>query len=155
MVLYLEEWEYLNFCSNFHIQYLLMSVPIQRCQSVWSQSNWIILLQHIAVARQSHCKRRLCRLSQWHCWTWLDQDPLFKTVMLQLIHSKWSIHNHAMMHKHVIQSLYWEVKLIALMYPNDHWLIQINGKWCLPFELLACAICLCIFKDESVMEVNR
>ena len=110
-------------------------------------------------AVQNQCKRRLCRSFQWHCWALGDQDLPSKTTVLWLLHSTWSIpgkwpvissihneessqgkFNHIMMHEHFMWGLYWEVKVTALIYPNDVWLIQsrISGAcplicWCLSY----------------------
>ena len=133
VVLGMGEWEHSNFHSHFCTRYLLMQAPIQRHGSMWSQSDWtILLLQHITGTGQSHCRRRLCRPSQWHCWVSKDLDLLVKTVVLQMQCSIWSIHeqranmskgpiissvhdeesswckfNHVMMHKYFIQGSYW------------------------------------------------
>ena len=93
MVLDVEEWEHSNFYSHFHIQYLLMWLPIWRNHPMWSWSNWIIfLLQCITGAGYSHYWRKLCTPSQWHCCMSEGLDLLSKTVELHLMHSIWNIH---------------------------------------------------------------
>ena len=152
MVLYVEEWVYLNFHSDCHNLYLPGQVLVQKHHLVWSWSDQMCI-HSMALLRVWRLRSTIQNFSVATALFYMEYS-LANGPIMSSVHneeSSWGKLNHGMLLCTSLLRFILRVESNSMNVSKWCMMDPIRSKLCMSIDPLVHAICTCVFKGERVI----